>query len=333
MSRFLRGCLITILVLFLMIVGVAVVAAIVGQGGLGAGIALIRIEGPIYESQDIVNAIRKARDSLRARAILVRVESPGGAVGASEEIYRELQKAREKKPVVVSMGNVAASGGYYLSTAANEIVANSGTITGSIGVIGTGFEVSQLLETLRIRPNVIKSAEHKDTGSPLRPMTEEERVLVQRLVFDLHRQFVREVARSRAKAIGKALSTNPSGYDEVLATSETKRMDKAIELAAFDPAALAREISVDVGIVEHVRQMADGRVFTGEQALKLGLVDSLGNMEDARARAASLAMLPKSAALIDYTPSKGFAALLTKAGEQAIANVASAVARREMVFY
>ncbi|MGB9691305.1 MAG: signal peptide peptidase SppA [Candidatus Sumerlaeaceae bacterium] len=296
-----------------MIVLLVVFAAVMAKAGATQEcVALIRIEGPIYESKNALDSIRRAREAKQVKAIVVRVDSPGGAVGASEEIYRELVRTRAEKPVVISMGNVAASGGYYISTGANEIFANAGTITGSIGVIATDFDIEQLLQSLRIRPNVIKSGEHKDTGSPLRPMTEEEKNLLQRLVYDLHRQFVREVIRSRRTAIEKALRDHPQAYSDILATTETKKREKAIELAAFDAEAMAQELSVDVAIVNRVRAMADGRVFTGEQALALGLIDSIGNLEDARRRATILANLPAKAPFVDFTTKKTFLDMVEK---------------------
>ncbi len=307
-----RGCFAVFLV-FLGLLAVLLMLAVVGQvAGTTEGVALIRIEGPIYQSRDLLESIRRARESKRAKAVLVRIDSPGGAVGASEEIFRELVRTRAEKPVVVSMGNVAASGGYYVALAANEIYANAGSITGSIGVIATDLDLAELLQTLRIRPNVIKSGEHKDTGSPLRQMTEEERNLLQRLVYDLHRQFVREVVRSRHKTIEKALVRQPRAFDEILATSETKQREKAIELSAFESSKMAAELGIDEEIVDRVKVIADGRVFTGEQALALGLVDALGNLEDARRRATSLANLLEKAPLIDYSPKKTIVDALEK---------------------
>jgi protease-4 len=275
-------------------------------------IALIRLEEPIYSSRDIVEAIAKAGKNNHVKALLLRIDSPGGAVGASEEIYREVLRVNEerKKPVIVSMGNVAASGGYYVALAANEIYANTGTITGSIGVIATDFELQQLLELLRIKPNVIKSGEHKDTGSPLREMTTEERQLLQRLVFNLHRQFVREVIWRRHTQIEKATDLDTERVSEILATTVTKSATKAIEQKAFDTVELARETGVSTQTVEIVKLLADGRIFTGEQAYSLGLIDRIGNLEDARKRAAQLAGVSPNTPLTDFTPRKGLSSFL-----------------------
>ncbi|MCX7625419.1 MAG: signal peptide peptidase SppA [Candidatus Sumerlaeaceae bacterium] len=315
--NFAIGCLATFVFICAVLICLFVLGALVSRTEFGECIALVRIEGPIYESREIVDAIRRARKSDRARALVVRVDSPGGAVGASEEIYRELLRTRSEKPVVVSMGNVAASGGYYVAVAGDEIIANAGTITGSIGVIATDVELDELLRSLKIRPNIIKSGEHKDTGSPLRPMSDEERRLLQKIVFDLHRQFVREVVRQRHKAIEKAESLRPNVFNEIIATSETKSREGSIELSAFNSDEMARELSVPVETVNYVKGLADGRVFTGEQALALGLVDRLGNVEDARLRAASMASLPVGTSLRDYTPQKGIANLVERLAGQA----------------
>lgn len=316
-SRFAKGCFIILVFLCALLIAMVTLATLEIRTQLSECIALVRIEGPIYESREIVEAIKRARESDRARAVVIRVDSPGGAVGASEEIYREILRTRAKKPVAISLGNVATSGGYYIAIAGDEIIANAGSITGSIGVIATDVEVDELLRSLKIRPNIIKSGEHKDTGSPLRPMTDEERRLLQRIVFDLHRQFVRQVIIRRHKSVEEAVSQRPSIFEEIVATSETKNRDRAIEMAAFSSEDMAKETSVALEIVNYIKSIADGRVFTGEQALSLGLVDRLGNLEDARLRAACMVSLPMGTPLRDYTPQKGIANLIEKLANQA----------------
>jgi protease-4 len=162
------------------------------------------------------------------------VESPGGAVTPSQEIYRELLRLRDKKPLIASLGEVAASGGYYVASACSMIVANPGTITGSIGVImGTMYNVQGLLEKLGIKGTVIKAGTYKDIGSSLRDMSPEERQILKSMLDDVHKQFIAAVAAGR-------------------------KMDEAA-----------------------VRELADGRVYSGEQAQRLGLVDQIGNFQDA----------------------------------------------------
>ncbi len=322
MARPAKGCFKAILfavgiIGLIMFISLASEIARSARGAIG----LVRVEGPIYESRDIVRAIRKAAESPRIRALVVRVDSPGGAVGASEEIYRELLRLENQKPVIVSMGNVAASGGYYISLAANEILANAGTITGSIGVMGSWVEIQGLLELLRLRPIVVKSGEHKDTGSPLRPMDENERLLLQNLVFDLHRQFVREVVKSRENAIAEVLRDTPEVFDRILSTSNTKCLERAVELRAVDVEQLARETDVTTEIVERVRSLADGRVFTGEQALQLGLIDRVGTLEDARELAATYAKLPIKTPFVDLTPKKTISDIIIGSVEQVVSRL------------
>lgn len=204
------------------------------------GIGVVELTGVISDSQQVLDDLKYLRDMDEVKAIVLRVNSPGGGVGASQEIYRALLKTRDIKPVVTSMGGVAASGGYYAAAATDGIVANSGTITGSIGVIMGYTNFRQILDKIGLEPVVFKSGEMKDAGSPTREMSEKERAYLQQLVSSLHGQFVRDVAEARG-----------------------------MELAAVD-------------------KLADGRIYTGEEAVALGLVDRMGNLEDALEWAAEL---------------------------------------------
>lgn len=207
----------------------------------GERVAVVELKEPILSSEDIVRQFKRYRENKSVRAIVFRVESPGGGVSASQEIYEEVKKTRESgKPVVVSMGSVAASGGYYVSCGASRIVANPGTLTGSIGVIFQFLHVNQLMSKLGIDETTIKSGKLKDSGSPFRKITEEERVYFNSLIMDVYDQFVNVVATER-------------------------KLD-----------------------IKFVKRYADGRVFTGKQALQYGFVDTLGTMEDAINIAANL---------------------------------------------
>jgi protease-4 len=189
----------------------------------------------------VIENIKTFRDNDDIKAIVVRVDSPGGGVGPSQEIFRELMKTRPVKTVIVSMGSVAASGGYYIAAGAQAIVANPGTITGSIGVIMEHINLTELVQKIGISPLVIKSGEFKDLGSPFRKLGDSERQLLQELVDELHQQFVSDAAQAR--------------------NIEKKTM----------------------------AEIADGRVYTGQTALELKLIDRLGNLDDAVAWAAELA--------------------------------------------
>ncbi len=164
------------------------------EGALG----YVTVEGIIRDGRETVRQLRMLADKSQIKGILIRVESPGGGVTAAHEIYSEVKRIRERgKPVVVSMGTVAASGGYYVATAADVIVANPGTLTGSIGVIMELPVVRGLLDKLGMKVEVIKSREAKDVGSPFREMTEQDRKLLQGVVNDVYEQFVEVVAQER----------------------------------------------------------------------------------------------------------------------------------------
>jgi len=208
---------------------------------LRSKLALVRIEGPIIDSQDAIDEIKEHVEDNSIKAIILRVDSPGGAVAPSQEIYEEVKKAVAKKPVIVSMGSVAASGGYYIASPATRIVANPGTLTGSIGVIMELPNVEGLMNKIGIKTEVIKSGKHKDIASAFRAMGKEEREILQGVMDNVHEQFMRAVSEGRKIKM------------------------------------------------EEVRKIADGRIFTGEQAKTLGLVDELGTIEDATKTAAILA--------------------------------------------
>jgi protease-4 len=164
----------------------------------GERIALVELREPILSSEEIVRQFKKYRENKAIRAIVFRVETPGGGVSASQEIYEEVRKTRDGgKPVVVSMGSVAASGGYYVSCGASKIVANPGTLTGSIGVIFQFLHFNQLMGKLGVDETTIKTGKFKDSGSPFRPTTQEEKEYFQRVVGDVYDQFVDVVARER----------------------------------------------------------------------------------------------------------------------------------------
>ncbi|MBW1800230.1 MAG: signal peptide peptidase SppA, partial [Deltaproteobacteria bacterium] len=199
----------------------------------GEKIGIILIEGPIRDASSTLSQLDKFKKDKKIKAIILRIDSPGGGVGPSQEIYREITRTRRVKKVIASMGGVAASGGYYIAAAANKIVANPGTITGSIGVIMEFVRLEELLTKLGVGLEVLKTGEFKDIGSPHRKMSDREKALIKDLIFDIKDQFVVAVAK------GRNLSK------------------------------------------EKVDKIADGRILTGAQAKNLGLVDMLGNFQDA----------------------------------------------------
>ena len=171
---------------------------------MGERIGVIEIVGPIMTSDRTVQAIIDFRSDDSVKGVVVRVDSPGGGVGPSQEIYTEIKRLAAVKPVVASMGSIAASGGYYVSLPAQKIVANPGTLTGSIGVIMGFTNYQELLEKIGLKSAVIKSGEHKDIGSPVRPMTDADREILQNLIDDVHQQFVEHVAEGRGLELAQA---------------------------------------------------------------------------------------------------------------------------------
>jgi protease-4 len=209
----------------------------------GEKVGVLEVKGVIANVQPTIEELAKFRRDGSIKAVVVRIESPGGGVSPSQELYEEIRRTVQQKPVVVSMGSVAASGGYYIACAAQKIYANPGTITGSIGVILQFTNFEELLKKIGFRMEVVKSGPYKDVGNPGREMTPEEKAYLQKMVDNVHQQFVRDVARGRQMK------------------------------------------------VETVQEVADGRIFTGEQAMELGLVDELGNLKDAINAAAKMAAI------------------------------------------
>ena len=196
-------------------------------------IGVIPINGVIRDADAITEQLIAFRDDKQIKAIILRINSPGGGVGPSQEIYSETRRTTKTKKVVASLGSVAASGGYYVASAADSVVANPGTLTGSIGVLMEFVRFEELLKKIGVEMQVIKSGEFKDIGSPNRKMTKEEREILTRLLQDIQNQFVTAVSQGRNMPEEKVL------------------------------------------------ELADGRVFSGREAKRLGLVDSLGNFQDA----------------------------------------------------
>ncbi len=172
----------------------------------GDGVAVINVNGIIIDSDPYIKSIREIRESDSVKAVVVRINSPGGAVATSQEVYEELKSLGETVPVIASMGTVAASGGYYIACAAATIYANPGTITGSIGVIAQFASYEQLLKWAKVEVEVIKSGEFKDLGSPLRKMPEAEKAYLQTLIDSVHSQFKDMVSEKRNLSPAKVAS-------------------------------------------------------------------------------------------------------------------------------
>jgi protease-4 len=204
-----------------------------GFSGFGDRIGVVDLDGVILSPQPVVGQLKKFADDASIKAIILHVNSPGGGVAASEEIYREVKRIREekKKRVVVSIETVGASGAYYIASASNKIYANQGSIVGSIGVIAEWVNYGDLMKWAKLKSVVIKTGEFKDTGNPARDLTPAEQAYMQSLIDDMFGQFIQAVADGRGMK--------------------------------FD----------------NVKAIANGKVWTGQQALSMKLIDNLGDFE------------------------------------------------------
>ena len=227
------GLLLLLLVGVIFFLAVYLLGSLTGKRSLSLSdhVGVVTVEGVLRDSQDIVRQVEEFSRDEGVKAVVVRIDSPGGGVTPSQEIYDSLVELKTKKRIVVSMGSVAASGGYLIACAADKIVANPGTITGSISAIMHFANAEELLKKIGLKSSTVKSGKFKDIGSPTRPMTREEKALIQALVDDTYDQLLDVIARDR-------------------------KIPK-----------------------EALRKIADGRIFTGRQARKLGLVDDLGGMD------------------------------------------------------
>ncbi len=240
-----------------------------GDTGLSLGdkVGVIKVDGVILDSVEINRQIKEFSDRDDIKAVVIRINSPGGSVAPSQEIYSEIKRLREKKKVVASMSSVAASGGYYIAVAADKIVANPGTITGSIGVIVQYMNFEGLLSKIGLKGNVIKSGEFKDTGSPLREMNASERKILQELVDDVEVQFVEAVAEGRGIDI-KLVRKLADG--RIFSGAQAKEKGLVDEIGglqdAIDLVARLAEMDPEPGVV-YSKKRIDGfwKYFIGEE--------------------------------------------------------------------
>jgi protease-4 len=204
-------------------------------GGFGEKIGVVDLEGVILDPKTVVSNLKKFATDDSIKAIILHVNTPGGGVAASEEIYQQVKRIRDKKkkPIVASIETLGASGGYYVSSATSKIFADRGSIVGSIGVIAEWYNYGDLIHWAKLKDVVLKTGEFKDTGNPARELTPAEREYLQRLLDDMYVQFIRAVAEGR----------------------KLKEAD--------------------------VRSLADGKVWTGEQAKQLKLIDEFGDFQAA----------------------------------------------------
>jgi len=308
--------------LFGLIAFVVIVLIVVGNifawlgnqlGSVEGKVGIIHLYGQISTSEDgsglfggtwssadrMTGLIEDALDDEGIRGVVIRMDSPGGTIAGSQEIYDAVLHLSEKKPVVVSMGDVSASGAYYIAVAAHEIVANPGTTTGSIGVLAMFVNATGLYEKIGLNHSTIKSGKFKDLGNNGRPMTDEERDLILDIVMDDYEQFLEVVVKGRKKAVKNVLAkllkaghSSPSLVESVLekhsggnTVEEVQVSDDLVndpssgETHELSPSENVVDIS-DEAIEGWIRSIADGRVFNGRQALAYGFIDTLGNFND-----------------------------------------------------
>jgi len=246
----------------------------------GGKIAIVKVEGVIKSTEPYINILDRLEKDKSVKAIVLRVNSPGGVVGACQEIHDKVAEITKKKPVVVSMGSIAASGGLYISVPATKIVADPGTITGSIGVILQSYNLKKLADKVGIRVITVKSGKYKDLLNPFRNPTRGELKILQQLINDSYNQFVKAVAEGRHLPI------------------------------------------------EKVKKFADGRVFSGERAKKLGIVDELGGLEKAVEVAKKLSHSPHAKVFV-ATPKETLLQKLFGEKSQSIVNTAAKLLKGE----
>lgn len=240
--------ILAVAVLSLMVLSGLVLAVVTSLGGgkgmaIGERIAVIPVEGIIGDDREVLENIRRFRDDASVKGFVIAINSPGGEVGPSQSIYREIKRLRDsdKRPVIAAINSVGASGGYYIALGADSIYANPGSITGSIGVIMELPNVEGLMQKVGVQMQVVKSAEHKDIGSPFREMSPADREVLGAMVQDVYSQFVEVVSAERKQSR------------------------------------------------QQLAPLVDGRVLSGRQAMQSGLIDRLGNFNDAVAAAGRMA--------------------------------------------
>ncbi|MEW6245741.1 MAG: signal peptide peptidase SppA [Nitrospirota bacterium] len=239
-------------------------------------IALIRVEGVILDAQPTVGELKKFGDSPSVKAIVLRIDSPGGGVVPSQEIYDAVKRVRNKsnKAVVASMGTVAASGGYYIASATDRIMANPGTLTGSIGVIMEMANLEGLLKKIGVEGVVVKSGRFKDIGSPLRKMSDEDRQLLQAVMDDVHQQFIQAVAEGRSLDIAEV---QPLADGRIFTGRQAKEAKLVDELGDLDDAIrLAADLA---GIEGEPRVVEPRRRFSIRELLESRLFGALPKID------------------------------------------------------
>ena len=264
------GCLVTTLAVLFFLGLSGIVLALLGKGSFFSPqerVGVVEIKGLLTDSRTAIKQLDRYRNDDSIKAIVLRINSPGGAVGPAQEILREVEKIRTKKKIVASLGTVAASGGYYIASGANLIMANRGTITGSIGVIMQFTNVEGLTKKIGLDFFNLKAGRYKDVGSPFRTMSPEDKAYLQGFLDNIYQQFVNDVAHNRKIPV---------------ATLKT---------------------------------LAEGRIYTGEEAKQVGLVDEFGNLPDAIDKAGRLGGIKGKVEAV-YPEKEGFSLVRFLLGQE-----------------
>jgi protease-4 len=264
------GCLVTFLAVLFFLGLSGLVLALLGKGNFFSPrerVGVVEIKGLLTDSRTAIKQLERYRDDDSIKAIVLRINSPGGAVGPAQEILREVEKVRAKKKIVASLGTVAASGGYYIASGANLIMANRGTATGSIGVIMQFTNVEGLSKKIGLDFFNLKAGRYKDSGSPFRHMTPEDKAYLQGILDNIYQQFIKDVAHNRKIPLAR------------------------------------------------MKTLAEGRVYSGEEAKQVGLVDEFGNLPDAIEKAGRLGGIKGKVKAV-YPEKEGYSILRLLLGQE-----------------
>lgn len=235
-----------------------------------AHIGVITVEGVIMDSKDTIEMLQNAEEDKQLQAIILRIDSPGGAVGPTQEIYEEIQRIDKKKPIYASFGSIAASGGYYIGAATRKIWANPGTLTGSIGVIMEFMDLSKLYEFAKVSPQTVKAGRYKDAGNPSRSLTPEEKDMMDRLIAGVHKQFIGDIMKRRAGKI--------KGDITELAQGQIFSGESAMEAGLVD--SMGSLWTAGRAIHTELKLKDEFALKFIEKKKKMGFLDLMGSLEE-----------------------------------------------------
>ncbi|AUN99300.1 signal peptide peptidase SppA [Bacteriovorax stolpii] len=255
-----------------------------------AHIGVITVDGVIMDSKDTIELLQIAEEDKQLQAIILRIDSPGGAVGPTQEIYEEIQRIDKKKPIYASFGGIAASGGYYLGSATRKIWASPGTLTGSIGVIMEFMDLSKLYEFAKVSPQTVKAGRYKDAGNPARALTQEESDMMNKLIAGVHKQFINDILKRRADKIKGDITEHAQG--QIFSGEEAKNIGLVDEMGSLWTAGRA--------IHTEMKMKDEFALKFIEKKKKVGLFDLMGSLEESisRLNLSSIATMDQSPRLM-----------------------------------